>query len=136
MLQMACEMCERQPVEDTAIHSLLIHCMLKAAAVLKVVVSSPSLTCAQHSTQSLSHTGHSAGRQDSENHGESSGIRFYACAGVCMCVCVRACVYACVHVHVSGHPLAVNLEGASTGGLGGLPPQPNTTVGQPGVLTG
>jgi hypothetical protein len=34
---MACEMSEKQPSEDTAVHSLLIHCLLKAAAVLKVV---------------------------------------------------------------------------------------------------
>lgn len=37
MLQMTCELSEKQPFEDSGAHSLLIHCMLKAAAVLKVV---------------------------------------------------------------------------------------------------
>lgn len=40
MLQVASELIEKQPLEDSAAHSLLIHCLLKAAAVLKVVSSS------------------------------------------------------------------------------------------------
>ena len=39
---MACELSESQPPEDTSAHSLLVHCLLKAAAVLKVVSPFPT----------------------------------------------------------------------------------------------
>jgi hypothetical protein len=37
MLQLACDLSDRHPLEDTTAHSLLVHCALKAVAVVKVV---------------------------------------------------------------------------------------------------
>ena len=37
MLELACDLSDKQPPEDVALHAILMQCILKAGAVLKVV---------------------------------------------------------------------------------------------------
>ena len=71
MLQTATELQECHPPEDGQTTALLLQCILKAAAVLRVV-SRERVTVYGHTLTSLV-LGRTAGGEDRQNSGESSG---------------------------------------------------------------